>query len=78
MTEKKRKLRISHVTVQAVLVWDDGEELTPGPEINPFAVTVSTATETLQGLPAEVLHSLHADVPGEPEKVLDSAIPAAT
>lgn len=49
-----RRLRISHVTVQAVLVWDDGEELSPGPELRPFSVPVSAALGAIAALPAEV------------------------
>lgn len=48
------KLRISHVIVQPVLVWDDGEELTPGPELGQIAVTLSKVAPFVGGLPAEV------------------------
>jgi hypothetical protein len=48
------KLRISHVTVQAVLVWDDGEELSPGPEVKPVTLPLSQVPHFAQVLPAEV------------------------
>lgn len=52
MTE--RRLRIAHITVQPVLVWDDGEELTPGPDLQAFSVPLSRAIEIISGLPGEV------------------------
>ena len=36
-----KKLRVLHIAVQPVLVWDDGEELHAGPPID--ALTLSTA-----------------------------------
>lgn len=48
------RLRISHVVVQAVLVWDDGEELTAGPELQPVAIPISRVDEFTSSLPAEV------------------------
>lgn len=35
------KLRIAHLVVQPVLVKDDGEELTPGPQLESAPVTIS-------------------------------------
>lgn len=48
------KLRIAHIIVQPVLVWDDGEELSAGPETKPQAVPVSKVPELLAALPGEV------------------------
>lgn len=48
------KLRISHLIVQAVLVYDDGEELTPGPQLNPIQLPLSKLGEFGASLPAEV------------------------
>lgn len=48
------KLRISHIVVQPVLVWDDGEELTPGPELGQIAVPLSKVLPFAEGLPGEV------------------------
>ena len=42
---KHRKLRISHLVIQPILVWDDGEELTPGPEIANINVPLSMLSE---------------------------------
>ena len=36
-----RRLRISHVIVQPVFAWDDGEELSPGPQAAPITVPLS-------------------------------------
>lgn len=36
-----RRLRVAHVLVQPVLVWDDGDELTPGPDAQPVQVPLS-------------------------------------
>ena len=36
-----RRLRISHVVVQPVLVWDDGETLEPGPPLAPQQINLS-------------------------------------
>lgn len=49
-----RKLRISHVEIRAVLVWDDGEELAPGPDLRPAAMPLSQTGAFLGALPSEV------------------------
>lgn len=33
-----RRLRVAHLVIQPVLVWDDGENLAPGPEAEATAV----------------------------------------
>lgn len=48
------RLRLSHVVMQPVLVYDDGEELTPGPELNAVQLPLSKALDMLAGLPGEV------------------------
>ena len=48
------KLRISHVVVQAVLVWDDGTELAPGPELRPASMPLSALGGFAETLPQEV------------------------
>lgn len=48
------KLRIAHLVIQPVLVWDDGEELTPGPELGQLALPLSKLEEFAGSLPAEV------------------------
>lgn len=49
-----KKLRIQALTVQVALVWDDGEELSPGPELAPVTVSLSQARRMVEGLSAEV------------------------
>lgn len=48
------KLRLQVIVIQPVLLWDDGEELTPGPEIEPATLTLAKAKEWLENLPAEI------------------------
>jgi hypothetical protein len=48
------QLRIARITVTTELVWDDGEELTPGPQLQPISVPLSRLAEFGQTLPAEV------------------------
>lgn len=49
-----RRLRIAHLIVQPVLVWDDGDELTPGPAAKPLTVPLSQLTALADRLPGEV------------------------
>ncbi|QGF20265.1 hypothetical protein SEA_SIXAMA_86 [Gordonia phage Sixama] len=49
-----RRLRIAHVLVQPVLVWDDGTELTAGPPLGPSQMAMSAMPRFLDTLPAEV------------------------
>lgn len=44
------RLRVAHVIIQPVLVYDDGEELSPGPVVNPSQVRLSE----LAGLADEI------------------------
>jgi hypothetical protein len=48
------RLRISHVVVQPVLVLDDGEELRPGPPIDPVLLPLSELAEFAASLPDQV------------------------
>ena len=50
----ERRLRVAHVVVQPVLVWDDGENLAPGPQCNPIQVSLAD----LPGLPEKFLADL--------------------
>ena len=52
MTE--RRLRISHVLVQPVLVWDDGDELEAGPQLNAVQLPASGLAEFAAQLPVQV------------------------
>jgi len=59
-----RRLRIAGVVVQPILVWDDGAELTPGPQTDPATVPVSH----LPALPAQwadQLAKLEAEAAGD-------------
>lgn len=49
-----RKLRVAHVLIQPVLVWDDGEELEPGPEASVVQVKLSELVGMADRLRAEV------------------------
>lgn len=47
-------LRLQSIILQPVLLWDDGEELIPGPEIEPAMLPLSRAGEWLENLPGEI------------------------
>lgn len=49
-----RRLRVAHVIVQPVLVWDDGTELSPGPQAQPMQVPLSELDGMADKLRAEV------------------------
>lgn len=49
-----RQLRVLQVVVQTVLAWDDGDELEPGPQLDPVALKVSQLAGFAESLPAEV------------------------
>lgn len=48
------KVRISHLVIQPVLVLDDGEELTPGPQLEAAPVTLSQLEDYVAKLRAFV------------------------
>jgi len=50
----QRKLRVSQVVIQPILVWDDGEELIPGPELQAVTLPLSEVAMFASSLPAEV------------------------
>lgn len=50
----ERRLRVQGLVLQVSLVWDDGEELTPGPSLDPVAVSPSQAAAFLESLPQQV------------------------
>lgn len=52
----ERKLRVLHVLVQPVLVWDDGQDLLAGPEVQPQALPLSAMPE----LPEQILAQIKA------------------
>lgn len=47
-------LRIANILVQVVVVQDDGEELTPGPELQPVSVPLSKLADLANVIPAEI------------------------
>ena len=49
-----RHLRVLHVLVQPVLVWDDGVELAPGPQVDAVALPVSQLSGFADGLADEI------------------------
>ncbi len=49
-----RKLRVAHIVIQPVLVWDDGDEMNPGPELPPATLSVSGVREFLEKLPGTI------------------------
>lgn len=60
-----RRLRIAQVVVTPVLMWDDGEELTPGPSLQPITVPLSGLAGLAERLPGEVaqIEAQQADRP---------------
>lgn len=50
-----RKLRIQSISLQVALTWDDGKELTPGPDLQPVVLSLSQAKDMLDGLEDEVV-----------------------
>lgn len=58
MTDQKTKrLRVAHVIVQPVLVYDDGEELTPGPSM----ATTQACLSELAALADEISAAVAAE-----------------
>jgi hypothetical protein len=49
-----RRLRIAQLVVNPVLIWDDGETIEPGPQLNPIPVTLGGLADLAASLPAEV------------------------
>lgn len=65
-----RKLRISHILVQPVIVWDDGEELSPGPATQPTQVKPSDLATLLPHVLDQIAQAeaelLAQEAPDEP------------
>lgn len=49
------KLRVANILVQLALVWDDGEELTPGPELQPISIPLSRLSELSMSIPEQLI-----------------------
>lgn len=61
-----RRLRVGQIAVQVVLVWDDGDELTPGPQVEPQTVTLAGLRRLCDTLPEQVA-KIEAAAPDDPE-----------
>lgn len=60
-----RRLRMSHVIVQVHLVWDDGDEITPGPPMQPMMLPPSQVAAYLAEVPNQ-LPRIAAELLAEP------------
>lgn len=49
-----KKLRIARVVVQPVFIWDDGEELSDGPTVEPVSLPHSQLAQFVANLPEQV------------------------
>lgn len=58
----ERRLRVAYVIVQPVRVWDDGVELSPGPEVQPQAAPLSALASLAEQIVAQV-----SEVTADPE-----------
>lgn len=61
----QRRLRVLHVLVQPVLVWDDGETLTPGPEVNVAQVPLGALGEMPEQIAQTIAAYQDGDSPAE-------------
>lgn len=50
-----RRLRVSHVVIQPVLIWDDGEDLAPGPAAQPQQVPLAALSQVPDDIRAQVV-----------------------
>lgn len=55
-----RRLRVAHIIVQPILVWDDGDNLAPGPSVQPQHLPFGEVSDWLTAVPGE-LERLAAD-----------------
>jgi hypothetical protein len=61
------RLRLQHFIVQPVLVWDDGNELTPGPQVQPQPLTVAGMRDLAEDWPAKLAELQARAKDGVPE-----------
>jgi hypothetical protein len=52
--ERTRRLRLTKVLVRPILEWDDGEELTPGPQCEMNELPPSQVSKLLAELKAQI------------------------
>lgn len=69
----RRRLRVAHVIVQPVLVWDDGTELSPGPQAQPIQVPLSELDGMADKLRTEVAKAQDTDESEQAEPPLTEA-----
>jgi hypothetical protein len=50
----ERRLRVAFVAVQPELVWDDGEQFLPGPEVELMRLPLAQARQVLEELPVKI------------------------
>jgi hypothetical protein len=50
----ERRLRVAYISIQPALVWDDGDEFAPGPEVDLLRLPLAQAQQMLAELPAQV------------------------
>lgn len=49
------KLRVLNIEIKPVLVWDDGENITPGPEMTTGTITLNQLGDDLQSAIKQVI-----------------------
>jgi hypothetical protein len=52
--EDLKTLRALHFVVQPILVWDDGADLTPGPVVEPQALTLAGVRDLVDNWPEKL------------------------
>lgn len=63
--EPPRRLRLAAFSVQPILTWDDGENLTPGPQTQPQVLTLVGLRELVEKWP-ETLADIERLAPQQP------------
>lgn len=51
VNDQERRLRLLHILVQPVVVWDDGSEIGAGPSVQPQSLSVAGVRDLLDYLP---------------------------
>lgn len=66
MSASPRRLRVQSLVINVALVWDDGDELAPGPGLEPVVLPLSQVAEFVAALPAQVeALAAHAEGDGD-------------
>lgn len=53
-TNGHKRLRVQHILVQPVLVWDDGDELRAGPQLEAAALPLSQVAGEVAKIPGQL------------------------